>query len=238
MRGRLTEGQLEGRPYACFVPDSLEHERPLAVLCGWDMADKLPDLAENLPAALLFWTEADGAREFTPWPEPGVWAGEDFTGQAAEYLSFLTGTALPWLEETFGASSDPNRRVLLGYSLGGLFALWAMCRNAPFGAYASLSGSLWYEEFLECLGSAPLEGTERVYLSLGDREEFGGPPRMRAVGDCTRRAFRELSARLEDVTLEWNKGGHGKGVQNRWKRALGWWAERIAGGRERKEERI
>ena len=61
-----------------------------------------------------------------------------------------------------------------------------------------------------------------VYLSLGDREEFGGPPLLRTVGDCTRRAHAFYKEKGLDTTLEWNKGGHGKGVDTRWKKALRW----------------
>lgn len=221
---------LAGRECACLVPESGGKKLPAAVLCGWDLEACMPRLAAELPDMLLFWTDIDGSRDFTPWPEAGIWEGEEFTGEAAGYLSFLTDAALPYLEEKFSASPDPARRALLGYSLGGLFTLWAMGKCAPFGAFCSLSGSLWYEGFAEYLQNAPLKGTERVYLSLGDREEFGGPPRMRAVGDRTRQAHAELSKRLPEVFLEWNKGGHGKGVTTRWKKALLWAAARIAEG--------
>lgn len=68
-------------------------------------------------------------------------------------------------------------------------------------------------------------GTE-FYLSLGDREEFGGPPLLRTVGERTREAVSILSGKGFAVTMEWNRGGHGKGVDARWKKALHW-----AGGR-------
>lgn len=228
MKGSVKKFTLEGRECACFAPDSAGEGLPLAVLCGWGLEDQIPALAEGLPELLLFWNEPDGGRDFTPWPVPPIWEGEKFTGEGGKYLSFLTETALPYLEREFGASTDPACRALLGYSLGGLFSLWAMGKGAGFSAFASLSGSTWYEGFSEYLRAAPLRGTEAVYLSLGDREEFGGPPRMRAVGDCTREIYGELSARLPDVTLEWNKGGHGKGVQGRWRKALEWAARRIA----------
>lgn len=221
---------LAGRECACLVPEGGGWELSVAVLCGWDLEAQMSQLAMKLPDMLLFWSDIDGDRDFTPWPEAGIWEGEKFTGGAARYLSFLTGTALPYLEEKFSASPDPARRALLGYSLGGLFALWAMGKGAPFGVFCSLSGSLWYEGFSEYLETASLKGTERVYLSLGDREEFGGPPRMRAVGDKTRQAHAELSRRLPEVCLEWNKGGHGKGVTARWKKALLWAAARITEG--------
>lgn len=230
MKGKITTFEIENRRCSCFAPESPAGDLPVCLLCGWEMETVVTALAPELPDLLLGWTDIDGGRDFTPWPVPPVWEGEAFTGGAAAYLAFLTDRFLPRLEAAGGAAS-PSRRALLGYSLGGLFSLWAMGQGAAFEAFGSLSGSVWYEGFLAYLQSAPLKGTERVYLSLGDREEFGGPPRMRAVGECTRNTYRDLSQRLSDVTLEWNKGGHGKGVRGRWKKALLW-----AAGRSGEEE--
>ena len=76
---------------------------------------------------------------------------------------------------------------------------------------------------------------EKIYLSLGDREEFGGPPLLRTVGDCTRRAHAFYKEKGLDTVLEWNKGGHGKGVDARWKKALAWMCRAVdekEGGRK------
>ena len=174
---------------------------------------------------LLFFAESEGNRDFTPWPSPGL-REEEFTGEAVGYLSFLTEAALPFLEEKFGATADRDKRALLGYSLGGLFALWAAGQTEAFGRYASLSGSLWYEGFAGYLREMRLSNGTEFYLSLGDREEFGGPPLLRTVGERTREAVSILSGKGFAVTMEWNRGGHGKGVDARWKKALHW-----AGGR-------
>ena len=68
---------------------------------------------------------------------------------------------------------------------------------------------------------------EKIYLSLGDREEFGGPPLLRAVGDCTRAAYTYYKEKGLDTLLEWNKGGHGKGMDARWEKALAWAVPRL-----------
>lgn len=110
---------------------------PLAVVCGGG----LETLAEGRPRAVLLGLEAEGGRDFTPWPAPGL--GETaFTGQAGRYLEELLGRALP---EAARHAPLSGRRAILGYSLGGLFALWALLEGAPFARAASLSGSLWYD---------------------------------------------------------------------------------------------
>lgn len=145
-------------------------------------------LAEDAPEILFFSTEIDGGRDFTPWEAEPIWPGEPFSGGGEDYLKFLTDTALPYLEERFGAPTEPENCALLGYSLGGLFALWALTKTEKFGAGASLSGSLWYPQFLKYLENCPPKKDTAIYLSLGDREPLGGPPVMRTVGDCTEMA--------------------------------------------------
>lgn len=226
MTGTLQAFESAGRKCACFCPSG-EGPFPLAVLCGWNMESLLPALARELPPMLLVSAEADGDRDFTPWPTPGIREGEAFTGQAEAYLAFLTAELLPGLESRYPLCGGRGQRALLGYSLGGLFALWAAMECGQFGLAASLSGSLWYEGWMEYLKSRRLPEGTGMYLSLGDREEFGGPPRMRAVGDCTRETASFLSRGLADVTLEWNRGGHARGVESRWLKALRWAAKRM-----------
>ena len=200
---------------------------PLAVLCGWGLEEKLAGYAQDLPPALLFYAQAEGDRDFTPWPAPGIREGEVFSGEAGAYLDFLTGTALPYLEREFGASRRPEERGILGYSLGGLLALWAQRQGKTFRLAGSLSGSLWYPGWLDYLEEHPPRREEKVYLSLGDREEYGGPPLLRTVGDCTRRAHQLYEASGAETVLEWNRGGHGKGVDGRWSKALAWAVPRL-----------
>ena len=82
----------------------------------------------------------------------------------------------------------------MGYSLGGLFSLWALTQAEQFGAGASISGSLWYPEFLKYLENCSAPQDKIVYLSLGDREPLGGLPVMRTVGVCTAKAKEILAA--------------------------------------------
>lgn len=221
MKGKLHRFTLEGRPCACFVPQG-QGPFPLAVLCGWSLGDKLPLFAQELPPVLLFSAQGDGDRDFTPWPAPGVREGEVFSGEGAAYLRFLTETALPYLEAAWSASPRREDRAILGYSLGGLFALWGQAQSGAFQTAGSLSGSLWYPGWLDYLKSHSPRPGERIYLSLGDREEFGGPALLRAVGDCTRRTYALYEQAGIHTVLEWNKGGHGKSVDARWKKALAW----------------
>lgn len=217
--GTIERFTLKGKSCTCFVPSgSLEH---IAVLCGWHMEELLHSLAEELPETLFFFAQADGGRDFTPWPAPAVWEGEPFSGEGQAYLDFLLKDALPYLTDKYG-HFDVKDRLIAGYSLGGLFSLWASCTSGAFGLTASLSGSTWYPGFTAYFENNLPSEDKHVYLSLGDREPFGGPPALRAVGACTEKICAVLEAKERHVRFEWNRGGHAKGIENRWRKALRW----------------
>ncbi len=217
--GTTEQFTIKERACVCYVPHGETNH--IAVLCGWNMRELLPKLAEELPETLLFSAEADGGRDFTPWPAPAVWEGEPFSGEGQAYLRFLLDDALPVLFERYGYFDVPDR-LIAGYSLGGLFSLWAAAESGAFGQAASLSGSTWYPDFTAYCEAHLPEETKRVYLSLGDREPFGGPLALRAVGMCTEKIHAILLEKQRDVVFEWNRGGHGKGIENRWRKALRW----------------
>ena len=49
----------------------------------------------------------------------------DFGGKAAEHLSFFATHVIPFCESEYGFASSAEKRVIGGYSLGGLFSLYA-----------------------------------------------------------------------------------------------------------------
>ena len=67
--------------------------------------------------------------------------------------------------------------------------------------------------------------TQRVYLSLGDKEEHTKSTVMAAVGDNIRALHSQLTARGVDCTLEWNSGGHFKDADLRTAKAFRWTME-------------
>ena len=68
--------------------------------------------------------------ELSPWEAPAVWGIESFGGNAADTLRFLTEQVIPTLKQQF-ALPENVRIILGGYSLAGLFALWALHRTVP-----------------------------------------------------------------------------------------------------------
>lgn len=159
----------------------------------------------------------DWNRDFSPWPAPRAFKkGEDFSGGADAYLQILRRELIPAAEDAIGGSGC--LRVLSGYSLAGLFALYAMYRCLDFSGAASISGSLWYNGFAEyaCV-NRPAPGV--YYLSVGDREHLGKNPRMAAVKACTDQIAGCL-AQAGPVCREENPGGHFHDPQGRTARGI------------------
>ena len=158
--------------------------------------------------------------ELSPWKSPAVWGKESFGGNAADTLRFLTEQVIPSLKQQFNLPE--NVKIILGgYSLAGLFALWASTQTDLFYGIAAASPSVWFPGWMEFEQQHPIQA-QRIYLSLGDREERTKNIVMAAGGDNIRTLHSQLIARGADCTLEWNNGGHFKDADLRTARAFRW----------------
>lgn len=166
--------------------------------------------------------------DFTPWSAPAFRKGEEApAGKADNYIRRLTEEIKPFIDDNYRTKPEPEHTVLLGYSLGGLAALYAVYKTDQFGVVGSLSGSLWYDNFCEFMEqNQPLRTDLKVYLSLGKKERLSKNPRMGKVADCTERA-RDILVRglVENVYFEWNEGGHFHEIPKRFAKAIAWWAK-------------
>ena len=161
--------------------------------------------------------------ELSPWKSPAVWGKESFGGNAAGTLHFLTEQVIPTLKQQFALPR--NVRIILGgYSLAGLFALWASTQTALFSGVAAASPSVWFPGWMEFEQQHPIQA-QHVYLSLGDKEEHTKNAVMAVVGDNIRALHSRLAERGTDCTLEWNSGGHFKDSDMRAAKAFRWMME-------------
>ena len=168
----------------------------------------------------------DWYRDLTPWPADRVFAdGEAYGGGAGEYLSRLTQEIIPQVEAGLGFC--PRERGLAGYSLAGLFSLWAVYQTDIFDLVASMSGSLWFDGFERFMErEQPLKLPRRLYLSLGRKEKDCRSPQVSRVEEITvntARRFRELGA---EVCWQPQPGGHTSQVNKRIAEGLSWLALR------------
>ena len=157
--------------------------------------------------------------DLSPWPAPPVWGKQGFGGRAGNTLAWLE-QAVPGIRQQYSIKED-CKVILGGYSLAGLFALWAATQtNALYGT-AAASPSVWFPGWPEYEAAHPIQA-QRVYLSLGDREEHTKNQPMAAVGDNIRALHSTLTRCGRDCRLEWNAGGHFKDADLRTARAFAW----------------
>ena len=164
--------------------------------------------------------------ELSPWKAPAVWGKQGFGGNAADTLRFLTEQVVPTLKQQFNLPE--NVKIILGgYSLAGLFALWASTQTNLFYGVAAASPSVWFPGWMEFERQHPIQA-QHIYLSLGDKEEHTKNTVMAAVGDDICTLHSRLTARGADCTLEWNSGGHFKDADLRTAKAFQWVIEEHA----------
>ena len=159
----------------------------------------------------------------SPWEAPAVRGTQGFGGNAADTLRFLTEQVIPTLNQQYPLPENV-KIVLGGYSLAGLFALWASTQTNLFYGVAAASPSVWFPGWMEFEQQRPIQ-TQHIYLSLGNKEEHTKNAVMAAVGDNIRALHSRLTARGADCILEWNSGGHFKDADLRTAKAFRWMME-------------
>ncbi len=194
--------QAERAPMICLNGDQGEGEAVIQQLQEKGTAEFSLVVIEGL----------DWNRDLAPWDCPPVSRrGEAFTAGADAYLTLMTEKVLPKAEELLCEGKE-NRipwRGLAGYSLAGLFAVYALCRTNVFSRVASCSGSLRYPDFACYALSHELYGRpERIYLSLGDKEAKTRNVHMQSVQENTEQLAAWFAEIGIDTKFELNPGGH------------------------------
>lgn len=227
----------------------------MSSVAGAPIVYLLGDVADNSPIQVpggvsLVNVGADLWEEnFSPWCAPRVFAkGPNFGDGAQKTLDTLINQVIPWAESEL--TEPPAYRVLVGYSLAGLFSLWAgvtqagvspqVARGCQPGAPAAprvdapaatfqrigaVSGSFWFPGLLDYVDqqlNGGAVGLTHAYLSLGDREARTPNPQIMHV----RENAELLASRLESAgitsTFDLNRGNHFQNVEGRMQKALDW----------------
>ena len=166
----------------------------------------------------------DWNNELSPWNAPAVFGKADFGSGAEKTLAFITDTLIPELY----AMEKKKRFYLGGYSLSGLFALWAAYQTDLFSGIAAVSPSVWFPGWAGYMESNVIQSPE-VYLSLGSKEEKIRNRIMAAVGENIRRQY-ELLTDTDTVArckLEWNPGNHFVDSERRMAKGFAWLMDRF-----------
>ncbi len=189
-------------------------DRPLIVLNnysgnGSSVMQKLRQL-DCVDFNLLCVGNLDWSHDMTPWYCPPL-SNYDTpcTGGADEYLQLLLSEILPQAEEM--VRGEFPYIGIAGYSLAGLFALYALYNCDVFARAASMSGSLWFPDFKEyCANHSMKRKPDKLYFSLGDQEAKTDNKFLRTVQEHTEAMIDHCRGLGIEVSWELNPGNHFK----------------------------
>ena len=159
--------------------------------------------------------------DMVPWDIPPVFEKETpCTGGADNYLQLLTEEIMPRAEKLVHGVSW---RGLAGYSLAGLFAVYALYRTEVFSRIASMSGSLWFPGLMEYIASHEMKRLpECAYFSIGDRESRTKNPYLQTVQENTEKIQSLYAGYGIDTFFQLNRGNHYKNAVQRTAAGISW----------------
>lgn len=161
-------------------------------------------------------------RDMAPWDAPPISAGDTpCTGGADAHLKTLLNEILPRAEAAL--PGKPAWRGLAGYSLAGLFAVYAMYQTDVFSRIATMSGSLWFPGIKEYVFShTPVKNPACIYLSLGDKEAKVRNKFLRTVQENTE----QIAAYYQNEGIQTmfclNPGNHYRDAARRTAAGIAW----------------
>ena len=180
-----------------YAPAALPATAPLVLTCLQPHeADAVADLL-TARVHLLSLDCSDWEHAFSPWPAPRAFKkAPDFSGGATETLARLAAL-LPVVDHA-----------------------------SPFSRVACVSGSLWFDGWLDFATSRLLQTPPtRACFSLGDDEKNSRHPRLATVENATRAtACHWLQQEGIRTTFALNPGGHFDDIAARTAAVINWLA--------------
>ena len=160
------------------------------------------------PFTLVAISDLDWNHDMAPWDSPPAFKNAaPCTGGADDYLRLLAEEIIPTAEKEI--AGVPSWRGIAGYSLAGLFGLYAIYRTDLFSRVGSMSGSLWFPGMKEYLFSHELKRRpDCMYFSLGDRESKARNPILRTVQQNTEEIQSFYYSKGIDTVFQLNSGNH------------------------------
>ena len=174
-----------------------------------DLSDGLKGLSEKYGVSIVVIENINWNDDMTPWAAKGVFKkAKPFGGQAASFLDKLTNEIIPEIEKTL--SVEDAERTIMGVSLSGLFAVWSGFTTDAFTNIISISGSLWYDGFVEWMEKhTPSPCLKKVCMLLGEKEKNAKDKRMATVEKRTHAAAEILKSNSQaSVLFELVDGTH------------------------------
>ena len=186
-----------------------------------DLDVGLKELAGKYGVSIVVIEDVNWNDDLTPWPAEGVFKkAKPFGGRAALFLDKLTNEIIPEAERNLGV--EDAERTIMGVSLSGLFAVWAGFNTNAFTNIISISGSLWFDGFVEWMEKhTPSQQIKKVCMLLGEKEKNAKDKRMATVEERTLAAAMMLKSNSQaSVLFELVEGTHFSPILPRLERAF------------------
>ena len=207
------------RPECVLIQPSARHENVTLEAEAEQIAER-----SGVPFVLATIELEDWIIDLMPWPDGNISREPEAGKHGQDTLEYVLESLIPELQKRYG----PLPVMIGGYSLGGLFALWASAQSDRFKAVAAASPSVWIKDWiLFAKKHTPL--ADAVYLSLGVQEEYVKNQAIARVGDPLRAQYSLLQEQIgaNNCTLVWEQGGHFNDNEGRLARAFAWCIERV-----------
>ena len=178
------------------------------------------------PFTLVAISDLDWNHDMVSWDSPPAFKNaEPCTGGADDYLRLLTREIIPTAEKEL--PGVPSWRGIAGYSLAGLFALYAIYRTDLFSRIGSMSGSLWFPGMKDYIFSHESKRwPDCVYFSLGDKESKTRNPILRSVRQSTEEIQAFYQDKGIDTVFQLNPGNHYDHAVERTAAGIAWMLSR------------
>lgn len=173
----------EGRYPAVYINDGQDVFRDEDILwgeCSMDYENYYRLHRESLPDVIIVALVCpEDRQERTILYSPFTCADKEghgtIAGRGKEYLEWITGELKPWVDRAYRTIPLPEETAIMGYSTGGLFAIYAaLSRPGLFSRVAAMSSAvyIWMDSLKEFLENAEFSHLKRIYMDVGTNE-FG-----------------------------------------------------------------
>ena len=232
-----------------FWPMSEQHGKDITEAARY-VSERVDELTKDTDLYLLAaFTTADWNLELSPWKTDIPEIGQSFGGCADRTLKWILEDAFSYIRCRMHAACDREDAgpagfpaYTVGYSLAGLFSLWAELETRErklFAGAAGCSATMWFPGWLEHVQKAvrkeaaaswqdhsgkDVPAGPDIYLSLGGKEHLTSNRFIASIGDAVRSYDRLVDSdpAVRRHVLEMNKGGHFSDPEKRVAKGIAW----------------
>lgn len=218
-----TVKEFDGKRFLLRVQEN-DTPLPLVICIFHAQASDQVEQACDRPLNILLPLDLDWDEDLSPWPAGKIVMEDDhFTGQGPDFAKTMA-RAVAWAQGYAKCSCT----ILAGYSMGGLFALYAPTVAGQYDALVCASGSVWFPDFLSYMKQTAFRTQPKaVYLSLGSQESKVRNRTLRSTEAVMEALEALFVSRGIDCTRKVEPGNHFQDPVGRLARGILWSLEQL-----------